>query len=336
MLLPPNLEALEDRTLPSAINAPEPVYHLASAESVPNILVPKLDNEDRVTIREELKAAPQPYSLRFGIDTGKVDITADELLERQPDDAFESHRHNERDTLSSLTNSLESGVSGGPLDSGSYDVKSVTLPETQNSAALDRLPAASEPSGQASSLSAGASLDNLSSLATSTFGDGTADVVFQGPLADSVFLDGWQSGLPAPQADLVPAANKDLTIIAAYLVGFPSAPPPTAIGPASAAETGPTDFIVGLQSQTSKPSPARTADNHTDTSPQPSACDSSPAAPDHIATAPPAYVPTPAAADPCVVVPDAKTDSPSEQDTANEVTPSPSDSADVPEEEGGE
>ncbi len=74
---------------------------------------------------------------------------------------------------------------------------------------------------------------------------GLEAALLPGPLADSVFLDGWRDGVPPPQADLVPAAGHDLTVMATYLVG--TAPKSTPANQALAAvDPGPTDFIVGL------------------------------------------------------------------------------------------
>jgi hypothetical protein len=79
-------------------------------------------------------------------------------------------------------------------------------------------------------------------------------------LTDNVLLDGWLDEVPPPQVDFVPAAEKDLTIIAAYLVGTPPSPDRSdsaRSGPSTKADQdspdaavgGLTDFIVGLPQQ---------------------------------------------------------------------------------------
>jgi hypothetical protein len=77
--------------------------------------------------------------------------------------------------------------------------------------------------------------------------DATSEMPPPGPFADTVILDAWQGGLPLPQTEVVPAAEKDLTIIAAYLVGTPPARPLADATPPRAPDTGLTDFIVGRQ-----------------------------------------------------------------------------------------
>jgi hypothetical protein len=75
-----------------------------------------------------------------------------------------------------------------------------------------------------------------------------------GPLADSIFLDGWRDSIPLSKAELVPATGHDLTVMATYLVGSvpttsPAQPDAAPLDPAS------TDFIVGY-------SPARPEQTH--------------------------------------------------------------------------
>jgi len=83
--------------------------------------------------------------------------------------------------------------------------------------------------------------------------EGTGEMPPPGPFADTVILDAWQGGLPLPQTEVVPAAEKDLTIIAAYLVGTPPARPPADAAPPSAPDPGLTDFIVGRQESPPEP-----------------------------------------------------------------------------------
>jgi len=75
--------------------------------------------------------------------------------------------------------------------------------------------------------------------------DGFNDLALTGRLGDDVFLNGWAEGVPPLQAELVPVADKELAIIAAYLVGPRVSLPGAAPAPSSAAEPGLTDFIVG-------------------------------------------------------------------------------------------
>ena len=68
-----------------------------------------------------------------------------------------------------------------------------------------------------------------------------------GPFADGVILDAWQGGLPLPRTEAVPIATRDLTIIAAYLVGTPPTPGSADGAAPSGTESSLTDFIVGHQ-----------------------------------------------------------------------------------------
>jgi hypothetical protein len=82
---------------------------------------------------------------------------------------------------------------------------------------------------------------------------GQDELAGPGPLADTLFLDGWREGVPPPRADLVPSDGRGLTLVPAYLVG-PVAPrrAPEAV-PAREAEPGLTDFIVGRQGRPPAP-----------------------------------------------------------------------------------
>lgn len=78
---------------------------------------------------------------------------------------------------------------------------------------------------------------------------GLGDTLLPGPLADSLFLDGWRDGIPPARPNLVPAGGQDLTVIATYLVGSPSQALPPPLSP-PVLESGATDFIVGLANPT--------------------------------------------------------------------------------------
>jgi hypothetical protein len=77
--------------------------------------------------------------------------------------------------------------------------------------------------------------------------EGTAELALSARPSEDVLLDAWVDGVPAPQAELVPLGDGDLSIIAAYLVGAPGSLDPAQSVPVSGMETGLTDFIVGFQ-----------------------------------------------------------------------------------------
>jgi hypothetical protein len=298
MLLPPYLETLEDRSLPSAAYGPLPDFRplMPSPGYDSRTFARQLDSDNRVAIRDELNLVPQTPAPRYDVDLDKEVLDAlprmpfplDDLGERQPDDPFGIRRRYDTDALSSLVSSLEDGADEDSIASDSAGKQSASPREIAGEELQDHSRVDSEASGQPSALSAVASTDLFSSLDGGVLGDGTPEMMgLPGPFADTVFLDGWQTGLPAPQAELVPAGNKDLTIIAAYLVASPSAQPPAKVSPANEAETGPTDFIVGVEPKMTDPSPMRTTDSPMESSPQPLARESLPVAPARSSAAPP-------------------------------------------------
>jgi hypothetical protein len=89
--------------------------------------------------------------------------------------------------------------------------------------------------------------------------DEVEELAGPGPLADTLFLDGWREGLPPPRADLVPAVGGGLTPVPAYLVG-PAVPwRASEAVPPREGEPGLTDFIVGHEGRRPRPTDLRTA-----------------------------------------------------------------------------
>jgi hypothetical protein len=89
---------------------------------------------------------------------------------------------------------------------------------------------------------------NMRSPADATdLSGGTVDVAQTARLSEDVLLDAWADGIPAPQADLVPFADRDLSIVAAYLVGPPGSGDAVESVQDIGSELGLTDFIVGAQ-----------------------------------------------------------------------------------------
>jgi hypothetical protein len=85
------------------------------------------------------------------------------------------------------------------------------------------------------------------------FTDGLNALLLTPQLADDLLLFGWEEGVPEPQVQPVAAADKELAIMAAYLVSPRGNPESAAPNPSSAVEPGLTDFMVG--------SPVRYPDN---------------------------------------------------------------------------
>ncbi len=314
MIPPPSLELLEDRRLLSG------AYGLPPVVPLPGVL-----SGEYSRALEYVRTVDNGSGL-FAMRIGLEGIEGNSLFERlglSPSEAFVLHRESERETLSSLMSSLENDAHGNSIEIGSFVVRSSVAWETPAAAFNDRSQTGAEPSAQPSALPSGAIADSLSSLGNIVPGDASTDLAASGPFADAVFLDGWPDGLPAPQVDLVPAANKDLTIIAAYLVGSPVAAPAPAVPPASGTEAGSTDFIVGLQPARPESSPAKSV-----------ARESSPITLDLIPATAPAHTPTAVEPQTCAQPPDFRHNAPvGRQDTnADHAPPSGSESADMPEE----
>jgi hypothetical protein len=311
MIPPPSLELLEDRRL------------LSGTYARPTVVPPPDVFPDEFTralaFAQTVDNGYGPSALRFGLDGIDGSVLFDRLA-MSPNEAYGLHRESERETLSSLVSSLENDTEGNPIATGSTGMRSSAAWEMRTAVLNDHSSPVAEPVAQPSALPSGTTADTLFSLDNSASWQATTDLTASGPFADAVFLDGWQGGLPAPQVDLVPAAHKDLTAIAAYLVGSASTARVPEAPPASGMEIGATDFIVGLPP--ARPEP---------TAVQPVAREASPIVPDRLPPLPPVHVPTVTQPQACDQQPGDK-DSPSDgrQDTDADDAPSAgSESADV-------
>jgi hypothetical protein len=248
-----------------------------------------------------------------------TEYTSRSEMESGPSDVFVGL--SERVVLSSLVGSLEnSRVPRG--DKESRGMRSISPTESINTSTQNDSPASMETSGQPLALSAIAA-ENTLFLDSTAPSDGTVDLAITAPFADGVFFDAWQEGLPAPQPEVAPAADRKLTIIATYLVDAPPAKQATEVPPRRETESGPTDFVVGLPDRPSVPPSPNAADNQT----------APPTLPATPYTLPPPQIQTPPApkADPGDVPPDNGEQSPPDQQT--DADPDP---GEVPEETGGE
>jgi hypothetical protein len=258
---PLSLETLEGRMLLSAAYSELAGVVLSAplSNEVAGVrALPKTDGGDGLNLAAQDLTAP---SIQSEIDWGRdVSILYDHD-DSPPVDAFDWDwvRQGARDALSSVVGSLENS-SEVRVENGLPVIQSVPARETTDGSVQDRSRAVLEPSGQAPTLPAGAAVNNNSSLGPDAPSEQTVDLAAAGSFADIVFLDAWQDGLPAPQPELAPAVDKNLTIIPAYLVGAPPAMPAKETTPNTETETGPTDFIVGFQDRQPTPSPPRAAE----------------------------------------------------------------------------
>jgi hypothetical protein len=113
------------------------------------------------------------------------------------------------------------------------------------SPATDRIPGSPEVGGQRTFSPSSPDVDSPVGLDTAVFAEWTAEPGLRGAFADSIILDAWSDAVPAPQADLVPASDRDLATIAVYVVRAVARVQTQESRPLAGTETGLTDLIVG-------------------------------------------------------------------------------------------
>lgn len=326
MHLPPHLEVLEERTVPSGLWAALLGSRVISPDGGSTVFALEM-GEIRVTNRYAFIAQAQSVLLHDPGVLEKLDSALAAFPDWGPGDLLEVRREYAFETFSSLASNLMNDSQGSSVEGNFPDLANAAPRETLSAAITDRSESDSEPSGSPLSMSAVASLASLWPLAGNEFGDVTTDAIVPQWVADAVFLESGPSGLPAPQADLVPAGDKHLTTVAAYLVGSPSASPPVTTPPAGRPDTGTTDFIVGFQAQT--PDPPRPPADRQETP------GSSAAVPARGSLVPADLIAAPVDVKAPDVSADNKKELPEIQKVTDDTPPSASESEDVPEEAGG-
>jgi hypothetical protein len=161
------------------------------------------------------------------------------------EDLLEIHRDILFSSILSALNSPGPSSADGASRTDKPRSHNGTEPLERLSPSTDRIPGTQEAGGQRPYSLSGTDIDSPTGLNTAVFADWQGEPGLRGAFADGIILDAWSDAVPAPQADLVPASDRDLTTIAAYVVRAVG-PVQTPEGrPVAGSETGLTDLIVG-------------------------------------------------------------------------------------------
>jgi hypothetical protein len=326
MFRPPHLESLEDRTVPSGLWAALLGPRAITPEGGSTVFALEMGEihiNNRYAFVAQVDAQFESVILHDSLDMEKIEAAIAASPDWQLGELMEVRRQFAYDTFSSLASNLVTDLQGNSVESTFPDFPTAAPHETLSTATTDRSEGDSEPSGQSLLLSTGASLASLWPLADNVFGDVTTDVIVPQWVADAMILETGPSGLPAPQADLVPAGGKHLTTVATYLVGSPPARPPVAMPAVSRPDSRTTDFIVGFEPQTADPIPQNSTDSQKSTSSSPPIRESSQAIPARV------EVKTGGISE------DKNNSLPETQKVAGDTSPAPPETEDLPEETGG-
>ncbi len=220
------------------------------APSASPLGAPALGADGLAALARKVESAPPPVGPDLlPPDNGNAHLLWFDVSKRWTDD---------REAASSLLNLMQREETTGSNADGSESANGAR-PESGGQRIANANEITAEAPVQAASSSSGTSaLEDVTTPPDLVAGDaGAAARVKAEALADAVFLGGGSEAVPPLQAEVVPAASRELTVLPAYLASIPVPVAPTEVNlPPSDAANDLTDFITGYAQPRSDP-PAR-------------------------------------------------------------------------------